>query len=86
MLKDNPKVKTSFCYIHFGKQHKDLTADELREFRRLMKAKKRAESEDQREYDRAYSKSWAEKNQEKVKEYHKQYYARQKFKNIVKNQ
>ena len=39
MLKDNPKVKTSFCYIHFGKQHKELTADELREFRRLMKAK-----------------------------------------------
>lgn len=85
MLKDNPKVKTSFCYINFGKQHKDLTADELREFRRLMKAKKRAESEEQREYDRAYSKSWAEKNQEKVKEYHRQYYARQKFKNIVKN-
>ena len=45
MLKDNPKVKTSFCYIHFGKQHKELTADELREFRRLMKAKKRADEE-----------------------------------------
>ena len=85
MLKDNPKVKTSFCYIHFGKQFKELNADEVREFRRLMKAKKRAESEEQREYDRAYAKAWTERNRDKMREYHKRYYAKEKFKNIAKN-
>ena len=83
------KYKKTFSYVYFGKRHKDLNEEELREYNRIKKVIQRIKdplaNEKQKEYyrkNREHILFLIRKNMEEKKEIYRENYRRKR--NIIK--
>lgn len=80
MRDDNPKKFETLAWKLFGKQYKELSKQELKEYYTKAKQKNRKENEKCRERDRVYGREYYRKNKKKCCDLQKKYKIKNKDK------